>query len=142
MRNNISTFFHTRKDQSKCLLDLPVFSHSVDYEKMDSKPGMLYEVNKQCEMKFGTGSKLCNKKVNLYERAWKFPPGKNPGNSEKWYPRRKHHQENKVAWVKIYPKKIHLEMLAFFYVDFLLDLIIRKSLFLAENNFLISSLQY
>ena len=53
--------FVFRKPQSRCLNDLPVKSRSVDYEKMDNKPGILYDINKQCEMQFGTGSKICNK---------------------------------------------------------------------------------
>lgn len=50
-----------RKAQSECLNDLPVRAGTVDYEKLDNKPGVLYDVNKQCEMQFGTGSKVCNK---------------------------------------------------------------------------------
>ena len=33
---------------------------------MDSKAGVLYDINKQCEMQFGTGSKSCGKNVRFF----------------------------------------------------------------------------
>lgn len=57
--------FIFRKPQAHCLLDVPDQSRDVDYQKLDSRPGLLYDVKKQCEMQFGTGSTICDKdKVN------------------------------------------------------------------------------
>lgn len=44
---------------------MPVFAHTIDYEKMDNKPGILYDIDKQCEMQYGTGSKSCAKNVSV-----------------------------------------------------------------------------
>ena len=51
------------KRESSCLLDLPGKLKRVDYEKVGSKAGILYDADKQCEMIFGTGSKFCKQKV-------------------------------------------------------------------------------
>ncbi|XP_057290630.1 A disintegrin and metalloproteinase with thrombospondin motifs 6-like [Hydractinia symbiolongicarpus] len=58
-RNYLKQFL--KKPQAHCLLDVPDQSRDVDYQKLDSRPGLLYDVKKQCEMQFGTGSTICDK---------------------------------------------------------------------------------
>ena len=56
--------FACSKPEASCLLDLPGKNHRVDFEKLDNKPGVLYDIDKQCEMIAGTGSKFCKEKVS------------------------------------------------------------------------------
>eukprot|EP00111_Clytia_hemisphaerica_P001731 TCONS_00004887-protein len=79
-RNYLRQFL--KKDQSKCLNDVPVFAHEVDYEKMDNKPGLLYDVSKQCEMQYGTGSKLCTRNM---ENICSTMSCTNPSNPDKCF---------------------------------------------------------
>ncbi|XP_047134767.1 A disintegrin and metalloproteinase with thrombospondin motifs 6 isoform X1 [Hydra vulgaris] len=80
-RNYLKNFL--KKDQAKCLLDPPVKAKSVDYEKMDNKPGLLYDLHKQCEMQFGTGSKLCHQ--NDMEKICSKLQCTNPANPDKCF---------------------------------------------------------
>ncbi|XP_065067919.1 A disintegrin and metalloproteinase with thrombospondin motifs 6-like [Rhopilema esculentum] len=78
-RNYLRQFLSKR--ESSCLLDLPGKLKRVDYEKVGSKAGILYDADKQCEMIFGTGSKFCKQKAEqICLRLWCTDPLKKDGN--------------------------------------------------------------
>ncbi len=60
------------KKESSCLLDLPGKSRRVDFDKIGNKAGILYDVDKQCEMILGTGSKFCKEKVRFTSPVCKY----------------------------------------------------------------------